>query len=57
MTLVNIHLIQAGKVTFCEAEIMYGIQQVGLAYAVSSANTYDPFRKSKFLPEIVFELI
>ena len=56
MPLVDIQLVLPGKITFGETEIMDRIQQVGLAYAISSANANDPLREGEVLVEIIFEL-
>jgi len=34
--------VGAGKIAFCEAEVVDSVEQVGFAYAVWSAYTYDP---------------
>lgn len=39
--------VQAGKVTFCKTEIVDGIQQVGFANTVFTANTYNSFPEVK----------
>ena len=57
MPFVNVQLVLPGKIAFCETEIMNGIEQVGLAYAISPANTHHPFRKREILVKVVFELV
>jgi hypothetical protein len=44
------------KIAFGEAEIVDGIQQVGLANAVTPADTHDPFIETEFPRKIVLEL-
>jgi len=53
---VNAHTIGPGKITFGKTQIMYGIQQIGFAYAIATANTNDTFCEIKLLMVIVFEL-
>ena len=48
--------ILSGKIAFGEAEVMNSIQEVGLAFAVASANTNKGGGKAKLLVEVVFKL-
>jgi hypothetical protein len=54
--MVNIHLVLPCEVAFCEAEVMDGVEQVGLAYAVPAADANDPFGERKLLLHVVLEL-
>ena len=40
---IDVLLIGAGEIALGEAQVVDGIQQIGLAYAVFAANPYDPF--------------
>jgi len=48
--------VLAGKVTFGEAEVMNGVQQVGFTPSVAPANPDQGGGKAKLLVEVVFEL-
>ena len=52
----NILAIAAGKIAFGETAIVNSIEQVGFAYAIGAANTYDPFGEGKVTGLVVFEL-
>ena len=48
--------VLAGKIAFGKAEIMHGIQQVGLTHTVAAADTHQGGGKLKLLVEVVFKL-
>ncbi len=48
--------VGAGKIAFCKTELVYSVEQVGFAYAVWSADTYDPRGEREVFMQIVFEL-
>jgi hypothetical protein len=56
MTMMNIQLILTGKITFGEAEVMDGIQQIGFTNSITAADTNNAFGELKLLVKIVLEL-
>jgi dephospho-CoA kinase len=52
----NILAIAAGKIAFGKTTIVNGIEQVGFAHAILSANAHDPFGKGKVADLIVLKL-
>jgi hypothetical protein len=46
----------AGKVAFCEAQVVNGIQEVRFAGTVSTGDTYNTFIESEVLPGVIFKL-
>jgi hypothetical protein len=57
MSFMNVQLVLPCKIAFGETEVMNGIEQVGLAHAVPSANAHNAFREREFLVKIIFELV
>ena len=57
MSLVDVHAILAGKITFGKTQIVYCIQQIGLANPVAATNANDAFFEFKLLMKIVFKLV
>ena len=56
VTLQNIQTVLPGKIAPGKTEIMNGVQQVGFAHAIPSADPGNAFGKAEFLLEIIFEL-
>ena len=56
VSMMNIQLVLAGKITFGEAEVMNGIKQIGFTDSIAAADTNNAFGKDELLVKIVFEL-
>jgi hypothetical protein len=54
--MININLVEPGKIAFGKTEIMNGIQQVSFSDSVISANARDSFIEMKGTVAIVFEM-
>ena len=54
--MLHVGAIQTGKIAFSKTQVVYGIQQVGFAYAILTADPNDPFFKIKRPVAVVFEL-
>jgi hypothetical protein len=52
----DILLIRSGKVTFGQADVVYSIQDIGLAHAVIAYEAIHFFRKSKVFLFVIFEV-
>ena len=48
--------VGAGKIAFSETEVVNGVEEVGFAYSVWSAYTYNPGFKRELFMDVVFEL-
>ena len=56
IALLHNHLIVAGKITFCKAQVMYGIQEVRFSLSVIAANANNALVKRKLLLKVILEL-
>ena len=54
--MVDIIAVSPAKITAGEAEVMDGVQEVGLSHAVFTADTIDPAIELKSLLRIIFKL-
>ena len=54
---MNIYRVCSQKITFGKAEVMNGIQQIGFANSIASANANDAFIKLIGILRVIFELI
>jgi hypothetical protein len=49
-------LIGFSKIAFCDAEIINGIQQIGLTDPIIAADSYDPFPEFESGLSVILEL-
>ena len=52
----NVLLVGFGKIAFCDAEVIDGVQQVGLADPIIAADSYDPFLEFESGLSVILEL-
>ena len=54
--MMNIHLILSREIAFGKTQVVNGVQQVGFAYSIASADTNNALSKVELLLEIIFKL-
>lgn len=54
--LLHVHRIGSGKITFGKTEVMNGIQQIGFAHTVATADADNAFGKLVPLTAVILEL-
>ena len=56
VAMMNIHLILSREIAFGKTQVVNGVQQVGFAYSIASADTNNALSKVELLLEIIFKL-
>ena len=57
MGVVDVQLVLSGEITFGEAEVVNGIEQIGFTNTIAAANANNAFGELKFLMKIILELV